>query len=235
MMCKLKKSKMLIGVLLAFALIIVSVISPLQNAIAVEADGVAVTRGASYDLPETIEDYLSSGKTLEFDLNFLISDTDVCRLRLYNGSTQVSSDFILRNGESGLSMTVEPIEGGWYHYIISLATVPHSTSHEGKAVTRIRASSTFPTGTKINNISIGEDLRSLPETFTEDYDTVTLADLDLIGNDFETPVLSGSYEYNGKSATNSVIIKFGWEANISNNGSIVHHLELGYFCFGSEG
>ncbi len=206
---------MIIGVLLVVVLLISNLIVPLQSVLANVADGVAVTRGDYYDLPETVENYLSSGKTLEFDLNVLIASTDVCKLRLYNGSTQVSSEFTLRDGENGLSMTVEPIEDGWYHYIISLATVPHTSSHENKAITRIRAATTFPTDSKIRNISIGVDVRSLPEAFTEDYDTVTLADLGMAGKDYEDTVQSGSYSYKGKSDTYSVIVKFGWEANFS--------------------
>ncbi len=215
-MCKVKNLKVIIGALLAFALIVASIIGPLQSAFAVDADGAReVTRGGYYDLPQTVENYLSSGKTLEFDLNILIASTDVCRLAFYDGSTLVSSQFLLNDGTDGLSMTVEPIEDGWYHYIISLATVPHTNSQENSSFTRIRAMSTFPSGTKINNISIGEDVRSLPEAFTEDYDTVTLADLGMAGIDYKTTLSSGSYTYNGKSETKSVIVKFGWEAKLT--------------------
>ncbi len=214
-MFKRKKSKMIIGVLLVLVLIAGNLIAPLQSVLANVADGVTVTRGGYYDLPETVDNYLSSGKTLEFDLNILIASSDVCKLRLYNGSTQVSSDFILRDSENGLSMIVEPTADGWYHYTISLATVPHTSVHEGKPITRIRASTTYPEGTKIRNISIGIDVRSLPEAFTEDYDTVTLADLGIAGTDYKTPVSSGSYSYNGASDTYSVVVKFGWEAKFS--------------------
>ncbi len=214
-MFKRKKSKMIIGVLLVLALIAGNLIAPLQSVLANVEDGVIVTRGGYYDLPETVDNYLSSGKTLEFDLNILIASTDVCKLRLYNGSTQVSSDFILRDSENGLSMIVEPTADGWYHYTISLATVPHTSVHEGKPITRIRASTTYPEGTKIRNISIGIDVRSLPEAFTEDYDTVTLADLGIAGTDYKTPVSSGSYSYKGTSDTYSVVVKFGWEAKFS--------------------
>lgn len=214
-MCKVKKSKMIIGVLLATILIVSNLFVPLQGVLANTADGVTVTRGGYYDLPETVENYLSSGKTLEFDLNILIASTDVCKLRLYNGSTQVSSDFILRDGENGLSMIAQPTDDGWYHYTISLATVPHTSSHENKPITRIRVASTFPTGSKIRNISIGVDVYSLPEAFTEDYDTVTLADLGIAGTDYKTSVQSGTYTYDGKSATKSVIVKFGWKPSFN--------------------
>lgn len=216
-MCKGKKSKMILGVLLVITLIVGNLIVPLQSVLADIADGaVAVTRGGYYDLPETVENYVTSGKTLEFDLNVLISSEDVCKLGLYNGSTMVSSEFFLRDGADGLSMTVDPIEDGWYHYIISFATVPHTAAQENSSVTRIRARTSFPSGTKINNISIGEDIRSMPEAFTEDYDTVTFADLGITGTDFKTAVQSGSYSYSGTSDTYSVIVKFGWDANITN-------------------
>ncbi len=206
---------MIIGVLL-FSLILGTVFLPLQSVLRVSADGEQdVIRGEYYNLPETVENYLSSGKTLEFDLNVLIASTDVCKLRLYDGSTQVSSDFTLKDGENGLSMIAQPTDDGWYHYTISLATVPHTTAHEGKSITRIRVASTFPSGSKIRNISIGVDVRSLPEAFTEDYDTVTLADLGMAGTDYKTPVQSGSYSYKGTSDTYSVVVKFGWEANFN--------------------
>ncbi|MDD6478978.1 MAG: InlB B-repeat-containing protein [Oscillospiraceae bacterium] len=214
-MCKGKKLKAIIGILLMVALIVSTLIVPLQNAFAVNTDGaVTVARGGYYDLPETVENYGTSDKTLEFDLNILIASTDVCKLGLYNGSTMVSLEFLLRDKEGGLTMMVDELGDGWYHYTIPFATIPRGDGQESSSVTRIRARSTFPSGTKINNISVGINK---PEAFTEDYDTVTLADLDLIGKDYETPVKSGSYQYNGKSKTHSVIVKFGWEANISNN------------------
>ena len=214
-MCKGKISKIIVGILLV-ALIVSNLIVPIQSVLAVDEDGAqVVTRGGYYDLPQTVENYATSGKTLEFDLNILIASTDVCKLGLYDGSTFVSSEFTLRDGEQGLKMTVEPIEDGWYHYTISLASVPHSDAQNESKFTRIRARSTFPTGTKINNISIGIDIQSLPEAFTDDYDTVTLADLKIAGTDYKTPVSSGTYEYDGKSATKSVIVKFGWEPNFN--------------------
>ncbi len=217
-MAKNRKSRMIIGMFLAFTLLLSNIILPLQSVFADTTDeGVTVTRGGYYNLPETVENYVSSGKSLEFDLNILIQSTDVCRFRLYDGSTQVSPDFTLRDGENGLSMIVEPTDDGWYHYIISFATVPHSASQENKSVTRIRASSTFPTGAKIRKISVGIDLLSLPEAFTEDYDTVTLADLGMAGTDYKTPVQSGSYNYKGTSDTYSVVVKFGWEAHITSD------------------
>ena len=215
-MLKGKNKKIIIGALLVMSLILSNLIVPLQNAFGIDADaGQAVTRGGYYDLPETVESYVTSGKTIEFDLNILIADTDICKLGLYNGSTMVSSEFTLHDGTNGLSMTVEPIEDGWYHYIISLATVPHQSGQENSSVTRIRVRSTFPSGSRINNISVGEDIRSLPEAFTEDYDTVTLADLGIAGEDYKTSVSSGTYSYKGKSKTNSVIVKFGWEAKLT--------------------
>lgn len=214
-MFKLKNSKKIIGILLVVALMVSNLIVPLQSVLANASDGVTVTRGGYYDLPETVENYISSGKTLEFDLNVLIASTDVCKLRLYDGSTQVSSEFTLRDGENGLGMIVEPTADGWYHYIISLGTVPHASNHESKPITRIRVASKFPEGSKIRNISIGVDMRSLPEAFTEDYDTVTFADLGIAGTDYKTTVQSGDYTYNGVSATKSVIVKFGWEADFS--------------------
>lgn len=217
-MCKGRKSKMFIGALLVLALLVSTLIVPLQSAFAYDADGaVAVTRGGYYDLPETVSKYVSSGKTLEFDLNILISDTDVCKLGLYDGSAFVSSEFLLQDGADGLSIITEPIEDGWYHYIISLASVPHADGQEDSSVTRIRARTTFPSGTLINNISVGIDVRSLPEAFTDDYDTVTLADLSIAGTDYKTPVSSGTYTYKGKSETKSVIVKLGWEANVSSD------------------
>ena len=205
-MYKVKKSKIIIGVIL-IALILSNLIAPLQNVIAINSEnGVAVSRGGYYNLPETVESYALSDKTLEFELNLLIANTDVCKLGLYNGSSFVSSEFTLRDGENGLSMTVEPLSGGWYRYIIPFATVPHTEGQENNSVTRIRARSTFPSDTKIRNIRVGI---VQPEAFTEDYDTVTLADLDIIGKDYETPVSSGSYEYNGKSKTNSVKVRLG--------------------------
>ena len=144
-MCKGRKSKMIVGALLVAALIVSTLIVPLQSVFAYDAEGaVAVTRGGYYDLPETVSKYVSSGKTIEFDLNILISDTDVCKLGLYDGSTFVSSEFLLRDGADGLSMITEPVEDGWYHYIISLASVPHADGQEDSSVTRIRARTTFP-------------------------------------------------------------------------------------------
>lgn len=215
-MCKRKKYKMMIGLLLVTALILSTLIVPLQSAFAYNADGAkAVTRGGYYDLPETVEKYVSSGKTLEFDLNILIANTDIRKLQLCNASNYVSSQFFLRNEEDGLGMTVESCGDGWYHYIISLATVPHEESQADSTVTRFRVMTTFPSGTLINNISIGIDLRSLPEAFADDYDTVTLADLGMAGTDYKTTVNSGTYTYKGKSETKSVIVKFGWDANLS--------------------
>lgn len=215
-MARTKRLKMIIGVFLAFTLLLSNIIMPLQSVLADSADeGVEVTRGGYYNLPETVENYVSSGKTIEFELNKLIQSTDVCRLRLYNGSTQVSSDFILRDGEGGLSMEVEPTSDGWYHYVLSLATVPHSASQASQSITRIRASSTYPTGTRIRKVTVGIDVRTLPEAFTDDYDTVTLADLGIAGTDYKTSVQSGTYTYNGKSETKSVIVKFGWKPNFS--------------------
>ena len=207
---------MFIGVLLITILILTNLIVPLQSVLADVADGAQeVKRGAYYDLPEKVENYLESGKTLEFDLNVEIKTSDVCKLRLYDGSTQVCTEFFLRDGQDGLSMIIEPTNDGWYHYTISFATVPHTDSHVGKDVTRMRAATNFPTGAKIRNISVGVDVRSLPESFTEDYDTVTLADLGIAGTDYKTPVQSGSYSYKGTSDTYSVIVKFGWEANVT--------------------
>lgn len=217
-MLKGKKSKIIIGAILVIALIVSNLIVPLQSVLADITDGAqTVTRGGYYDLPETVDNYVTSGKTLEFDLNVLIQSTDVCKLGLYNGSKMVSAEFFLRDGTDGLSMTVEPIEEGWYHYVISLATVPHSEEQATESVTRIRARTTFPSGTKINNITLGEDVRSLPEAFTEEYDTVTLADLGIAGTDYKTPVSSGSYSYKGRSDTYSVVVKMGWEANITSD------------------
>lgn len=217
-MLKGKKSQMIIGYLLAAALILGAMIVPLQSALAYKADSaVAVIRSNYYDLPETVESYATSGKTIEFDLNILIAESDVCKLGLYNGSTFVSSEFFLRDGADGLSLIVEPIEDGWYHYIISLASVPRSSEQGNSSVTRIRARTTFPSGTLINNISVGVDVHSLPEAFTDDYDTVTLADLGIAGIDYKTAVSSGTYTYKGKSSTKSVVVKLGWEANISSD------------------
>ncbi|MBE6728190.1 MAG: hypothetical protein E7562_06060 [Ruminococcaceae bacterium] len=216
-MLKGKNIKKIIGALLGVTIMISSLIIPLQNVFASDEDGVEVKRGNYYDLPETVENYVSSGKTIEFDLNVMISNADVCKFGLYNGSKMVSSEFFLRDGEGGISVAVEPIGDGWYHYVISLATVPHSDSHASSSVTRLRARTNFPSGTKIRNISIGTDVRSLPEAFTDKYDTVTLADLGIAGTDFKTPVQSGSYSYKGTSDTYSVVVKFGWEANITSS------------------
>lgn len=215
-MNKRKILKEIIVHLLVLALVVSTFAIPLQgtfvNATETSQD---VTRGSYYDLPETVESYVTSGKTLEFDLNVEIASTDVCKIGLYDGSTMVSSDITLRDGADGVSMTVEPTKDGWYHYIVSLATVPHTDGQESSSVTRIRVRSTFPTGAKIRNISLGTDVRSLPEAFTDDYDTVTLANLGLTGTDYKTALNSGTYEYDGKSATNSVIVKLGWEANVT--------------------
>ena len=218
-MLKFKKSRKIIGSLLVGVIMLANLIVPLQSVFANVGDGaVDVIRGDYYDLPEKVENYLESGKTLEFDLNTLISSSDsgTRYIRLHNeSSTQVSSNIDLRYGGDQFGMVIEPIEDGWYHYVISLATVPHTNSHIGKDITRIRVASTFPTGTKIKNISIGEDMRSKPEAFTDKYDTVTLADLGLAGTDYKTPVSSGSYSYKGKSDTYSVIVKMGWDANVT--------------------
>lgn len=215
-MRKVKRSKKIIGILLAAVIGIGSLIIPLQGVLADITDGAQdVKRGSYFNLPETVENYVTSGKTLEFDLNVMIKEEDVCKLGLYNGSTMVSSEFFLRDGQDGLSMTIEPLEGGWYHYVISFATVPHTDEQVNESVTRFRARTNFPDGTKIKNIAIGVDVRSYPEAFTEDYDVVTLADLGMAGTDYKTPVSAGTYTYNGKSKTYSVIVKFGWEANFN--------------------
>ncbi len=214
-MLKLKKLRMT-GALLAVLLLFTTLAIPLHSAVAYNADGaVPVVRGSYYDLPETVESYVSSGKTIEFDLNILISDTDVCKLGLYDGGTFVSNEFLLKDGADELSLTTKPLKDGWYHYIISLATVPHSSGQENNPVTRFRARSTFPEGTLINNISVGVDVRALPEAFTEDFDTVTLADLGIAGTDYKTAVSSGTYTYKGKSETKSSVVKFGWAANVT--------------------
>ena len=107
------KLKMMVVVLLVTALLFGALIVPLQSAFAYNANGsVAVARGSYYDLPEKVSSYVSSGKTLEFDLNIQISDTDVCKLGLYDGSTFVSSEFLLKDGADGLNMIVEPIDDG---------------------------------------------------------------------------------------------------------------------------
>jgi len=218
MMLKFKRFKMIMGLLLIAALVVSNIIAPIQSVRAdLAEDGVTFKKGDYFNLPEKVENYLESGKTLEFDLNVLISDSDVCKLRFYDGSTQVATEFRLKDGVDGLSMVVEPLEDGWYRYIVSLATIPHSSSHVGKAVSRIRIATTFPTGTKIKNISIGEDMRSKPEAFTDKYDLVTLADLGIAGTDYKTAVSSGSYSYKGKSDTYSVIVKMGWEANVTSD------------------
>ena len=218
LMYKGKRSKAYIGFLLIAVLVIGSIFIPLGASAGNEGgDAVAVARGKYYDLPEKVENYVTSGKTIEFDLSILITDSDVCKLGLYDGGTFVSSEFFLRDGADGLSLIVEPTNDGWYHYTISLASVPHSSEQENCAVTRIRARSTFPDGTYIRNISVGIDVRALPEAFTEDYDTVTLADLGIAGTDYKTAVSSGTYTYKGKSETKSVIVKFGWEAKITSD------------------
>ena len=217
-MWKGKKAKMLMGVLLAFALIAGVLVAPLQMAFAYNADGAqVVSKGKYYDLPETVETYASSGKTLEFDLNFQITNSDNCKLRLYDGSTQVSAEFFLRDGENGLSMAIEELSDGWYHYILSLASVPHSDAQANSSITRIRVATNFPAGAAINNISVGVDVYALPEEFVSDYDTVTLADLGIAGTDYKDSVTSGTYTYKGKSETKSVIVKFGWEATITDS------------------
>ncbi|MBR4911189.1 MAG: InlB B-repeat-containing protein [Clostridia bacterium] len=217
-MYKGKRSKAYIGFLLIAVLVIGSIFIPLGASAGNEGgDAVAVARGKYYDLPEKVENYVTSGKTIEFDLSILITDSDVCKLGLYDGGTFVSSEFFLRDGADGLSLIVAPTNDGWYHYTISLASVPHSSEQENCAVTRIRARSTFPDGTYIRNISVGIDVRALPEAFTEDYDTVTLADLGIAGTDYKTAVSSGTYTYKGKSETKSVIVKFGWEAKITSD------------------
>ena len=217
-MLKGKKLKMIIGAIIVALLIFGTLAVPLGSAFAYDSSGaVAVSRGSYYNLPETVEKYGTSGKTLEFDLNILIGSTDVCKLGLYDGGTFVSSEFNLQNGADGLNMIVDPLDDGWYHYTISLASVPHADGQENSSVTRIRVRSTFPSGTLINNISVGIDVRALPEAFDDDYDTVTLADLGIAGIDYKTAVTSGTYTYKGKSETKSVIIKFGWEANVSSD------------------
>ncbi len=66
-----------------------------------------------------------------------------------------------------------------------------------------------------DNSHADNDVFSLPEEFTGDYDVVTLADLGMAGTDYETSVSSGTYTYNGKSETKSVIVKLGWQAEIN--------------------
>ncbi|MBQ7248040.1 MAG: tyrosine-protein phosphatase [Lachnospiraceae bacterium] len=215
-MQKVKKPRALIGILLAAAMVLSTFTAPSVAESAYDASGAAeVTRGGYYDLPETIESYAESGKTIEFDLNTLISDSDVCKFGLYNGTSFVSSDISLKDGENGLSLVVEPLDDGWYHYAISLATVPRSDTQGTESVNRLRARTTFPSGTMINNITVGVDVRALPEAFTEDYDTVTLADLSIAGTDHESVVSAGTYTYSGTSETKSVIVRFGWDAKLT--------------------
>lgn len=217
-MLKSKNLKMIVGVFLTFTLFLSIFVDPLRNVFAYNSDGAQeLKRGSYYDLPQTIENYLESGKTLEFDLNILVPASDVRRMRICDGTTQVSSDFFLRDGEEGISVTIDSIGDGWYHYTIPFATIPHSDSHKNRKATRIRAVTLYPDGTLINNIKIGIDVMSLPEAFTEDVDTVTLADLGLAGTDYQTPVLSGTYSYKGKSETKSVVVSLGWEANITDD------------------
>ena len=217
---------MIIGVILVVALILGNLIGPLQSVFANISDGSkTVTRGGYFDLPETIDNYVSSGKTLEFDLNIQIETNDVLKFALCYDKTRqgiVSTAFNLCQEVNGPDISVEPIEDGWYHYTVSLATLAPAGSGNVRQVlyllvTALNIQSNPTKEIKINNISIGEDVRALPEAFTEDYDTVTLADLGLAGTDYKTPISSGTYNYNGKSKTHSVIVKFGWEAKISSD------------------
>jgi len=223
-MCKRKKIKMIIGVLLVVALTVSNLIVPLQSVLANVAQGAKkVTRGTYYDLPQAIENYNTSGKTVEFDLNILIASEDTLSLVLCSetGRTgMVSTAFKPYQGGTGASVFVESIGDGWYHYTVSLASVAPANASNIKPikyllVSGINIKSEPGKEVNINNISIGEDIRALPEAFTDDYDTVTLADLGLAGTDYVTSVLSGSYNYKGKSATNSVVVKLGWDANIT--------------------
>ncbi|MBR6270767.1 MAG: InlB B-repeat-containing protein [Lachnospiraceae bacterium] len=248
-MSKGKIIKRIMGALLAVTLFLGTITVPFESVYSYQAEGAQeVKRGGYYDLPSTVESYVSSGKTLEFDLNILISASDVCKLGLYDGTTMVSVEFTLKNGDNGLQMNTESLGDGWYHYIIPFSSIPHSDEQATASVTRIRARSTFPTGTMINNITIGTDTHNLPEAFTEDYDTVTLADLGIVGTDYETPVTSGTYSYDGKSGTKSVIVEFGWEAHFTetrewkialdtywNENCMVWFLDDSiYFCPGSS-
>lgn len=215
-MCKGRMLKIITGVLLVVALTVGNLIVPLQIALGVAADDAfAVKRGGYFNLPESVNNYASSGKTLEFDLNILISSVDNCIIRLADDLGYVSNQFKLIDNENGLSMLTESAENGWYHYTISLKTVPRTEANENSSVTRFRIMTSFPEGAMIRRIKVGIDVRALPEAFTDDYDTVTLADLGLAGTDYKTPVQSGDYTYNGTSATKSVIVKFGWEADFS--------------------
>lgn len=219
-MWKGKKFKVLLVSLLSVMMILSIIITPLQSVFAYDESGAAILKGGSYyPLPETVEDYANSGKTLEFDLNVLITSSETRKLRLYDDEKYTSNNFTLRDSNDGgeISITVEPIENGWYHYIIPFSTIPKGEEYDKNNATRIRAMTNFASGAMINNISIGTDITSMPEAFTEDYDEVTLADLGMAGTDYVTPVSNGTYTYKGKSETKSVIVKFGWQAKITSD------------------
>ena len=73
-----------------------------------------------------------------------------------NGYHFRPSEFLLRNGEAGLSVVMEPAQDGWCHYVISLASVPHSDGQETGSITKICVTSILVGVAKIKNISIGE-------------------------------------------------------------------------------
>ncbi len=223
-----KKGNKIIAMIAVVALFVSAIAAPLQTVFAVITDpGRDLTRGQYYDLPGKLDNYLTAGKTLDFDLNRDISE-DGIKFRLTDEEQEYTSpSFLLQNGSEGLEMETTPDGDGWFHYSIRLMTIPHSEAEEpvegeepeeiNYAAAKFRVMTTVPEGTKIADIKFGDDITALPEAYTDDYDTVTLADLDQYGTDYETVLESGRYTFNAKSKTHSEIIKLGWKANVSDD------------------
>mgnify|MGYP003295627499 CR=1 FL=1 len=93
-------------VFIAISVIASIFLIPLGNAFAL-ITGNAVTRGAYFDLPEAVEKYATSGKTLEFDLNVKLTGEDKLNFRLTDSDNDyVSSSFSVGVAPTSRSITL---------------------------------------------------------------------------------------------------------------------------------
>ncbi|MCQ2450035.1 MAG: InlB B-repeat-containing protein [Clostridia bacterium] len=228
--CKGKKASRIIGFLTAIALIASAIMIPLQSVFAADPAGTGataktytdaqdLTKGSWYALPGALENYLESGKMLEFDLKLKIAEGVITFRFADADKNYTSTSFQLKDGSEGIEMETTDNGDGWFHYAIRLSTVPHTEPEEGEepyfAATQFRVMTSVPAGSKIANLKYEDDIMNMPEAFVDDYDIVTLEDLGFTGTDYKTEIFSGRYTFDAKSETHSEIVKFGWESHVS--------------------